>query len=142
MSTTSVYPVLMATDVPAAAGFLRDWFGFETTFETDWYVSLRHGRWELAVLDPAHATVPEGYGAPAAGVLLNLEVDDVDVEHRRLVVEGGLREVLALRTEEFGQRHFIVAGPAGVLDGVLVDVITEIEPGEEYAEAFVDTAQA
>ena len=39
---------------------------------------------------------------------------------------------LELRDEDFGQRHFIVSGP----DGVLVDVITEIPPSAEFAEAF------
>ncbi|GGK79082.1 hypothetical protein Ppa06_40440 [Planomonospora parontospora subsp. parontospora] len=47
--------------------------GFETTFEADWYVSLwRPGDsgYELALLDPAHPTVPEGYGVPVRGLLL------------------------------------------------------------------------
>jgi catechol 2,3-dioxygenase-like lactoylglutathione lyase family enzyme len=132
MGTTSIYPVLMSDDVAASAAWFRDHFGFETTFEADWYVSLRRDRWELAVLDASHATIPAGHGRPAAGVLVNLEVDDVDAEWRRLVVEGPLTPLLEVRSEAFGQRHFIVAGP----DGVLVDVITEIEPDPSFAEAF------
>ncbi|MEV4626072.1 hypothetical protein AB0J90_07265 [Micromonospora sp. NPDC049523] len=57
---------------------------------------------------------------------------DVDAEHRRLVHEAGLTEELSLRSEDFGKRHFIVAAP----DGVLVDVITPIAPGEAYAAQF------
>lgn len=127
MTLTSVYPVLMSTDVAAAARFYRERFGFETTFEADWYVSLKNGSWELAILDPAHETVPAGYGEPVAGVLLNLEVDDVDAEYARL---RDLEIVLPIRTEEFGQRHFIVAAP----DGVLVDVITPIPFTGRYAQ--------
>jgi hypothetical protein len=41
--------------------------------------------------------------------------------------------MLAARNEAFGQRHFIVAAP----DGVLVDVITPIEPSDGYAAQFV-----
>lgn len=133
MSISSIYPVLMTSDVAAASVFFRDWFGFETTFETDWYVSLRNDAWELAVVDAAHPTVPAGRGTPAAGLLINIEVDDVDSYHRRLVVDGPLDELLSLRSEDFGQRHFIVAGP----DGVLVDVITEIPPTAEYVDSFV-----
>ena len=133
MTVSSIYPVLMATDVAAAASFFRDWFGFQSTFESDWYVSLRNGAWELAVVDADHSTIPAGRGTPASGVLINLEVDDVDEYHRRLVVEGPLDELLSLRSEDFGQRHFIVAGP----DGVLVDVITEIPPAPAYADGFV-----
>ncbi|WP_456598868.1 VOC family protein [Blastococcus sp. SYSU DS0616] len=133
MSVTSVYPVLMSHDVEATAGFFRQHLGFQPTFESDWYVSLRRERWELAVLDPDHPTVPASHrGAAAAGVLVNIEVDDVDAEYRRLVLDAGLTAVLPLRTEAFGQRHFVLAGP----EGVLVDVITVIPPSEEYVDSY------
>jgi uncharacterized glyoxalase superfamily protein PhnB len=139
VTVTSIYPVLMSDDVAAAAAFYTEHFGFEPTFTSDWYVSLRRDRWELAVLDAAHPTVPEARRGPAArGVLINIEVDDVDAEYRRLVTEGGLTAALALRSEPFGQRHFIVGGP----DGVLVDVITPIEPDPSYAADFTDLADA
>lgn len=135
MTLTSSYPVLMSDDVAAAAAFYREVFGFVTTFETDWYVSLRHGTSELALLDPTHPTIPAGYrGSPARGVLLNLEVTDVDTVHAELSGRAGVEVVLPPRTEDFGQRHFIVAGP----DRVLVDVITPIAPRGEYVDRFVD----
>lgn len=134
MTLTSSYPVLMSDDVPAAARFYVEHFGFETTFTSDWYVSLAHGSFELAVLDPSHPTIPEAYrGTAATGVLLNLEVDDVDAVHSALAGRPGIEIVLPLRSEDFGQRHFIVAGP----DRVLVDVITPI-PMEG---AFAGTAE-
>lgn len=135
MSPTSFYPVLMTGDVPTTAAFYRDAFGFETTFEADWYVSLRLGTFELAILDHAHATIPPGYGAPARGLLLNLEVEDVDALHDRLVARQQLQPVLPLRDEDFGQRHFLLEGP----DGVLIDVIQPIEPTEEFAAAYADS---
>lgn len=137
MPLTSVYPVLMTTDVPTTAAFYQDHFGFQATFESDWYVSLMRDRWELAILDATHATIP-GHGLPAAGVLLNLEVDDVDVEYDRLVTHGPLEALVTLRSEDFGQRHFIVAGP----DGVLIDVITPIEPSETYADQFTGGSES
>ena len=66
--------------------------------------------------------MPAGFRTTARGLLLNVEVPDVDAEYERLVRGAGLPLELDLRTEEFGQRHFIVADPAGVL----VDVITEV----------------
>ncbi len=136
MILTSSYPVLMSADVAVAAAFYRETFGFESTFEADWYVSLRRGTFELALLDPTHPTIPAGYrGAPAAGVLLNLEVTDVDAVHAELSGRAGIDVVLPLRTEDFGQRHFVLAGP----DRVLVDVITPVEPRGEYVDRFVDT---
>jgi catechol 2,3-dioxygenase-like lactoylglutathione lyase family enzyme len=130
------YPVLATRDVAASRDFYTRHLGFEVTFGTDWYVSLRRPdapHYELALLDYAHPTVPEGRRAALrGGLLLNFEVGDVDSEHRRLVAEVGLPEVLPLRTEEFGQRHFIVAAP----DGVLIDVITVVPPTKEYAAQY------
>ncbi|GAB7192625.1 VOC family protein [Kineococcus sp. NUM-3379] len=132
MALTSVYPVLLSDDVPTAAEFYRTHLGFEPVFTSDWYVSLRRDSWELALVDAQHPTVPGCARRPTAGLLLNLEVDDVDAEYRRLVLDGPLEAVLPLRTEPFGQRHFIVAAP----EGVLVDVITPVDPAPEFAAAF------
>lgn len=133
MTLTGCYPVLCSTDVVAARDFYSGWFGFEVMFEADWYVSLRRDAWELALVDASHPTVPAAHrGRAAGGVLLNLEVDDVDAEWHRLVVPGGLTPLLDLRTEDFGQRHFIVEGP----DAVLVDVITVVPATAGYAELY------
>lgn len=133
MPVTGFYPVLMAHDVAATAEFYREAVGFETTFESDWYVSLRLNTFELAILEHGHATVPAGHGALPRGVILNLEVDDVDAVHQRLSRRQDIDLVLPLRDEDFGQRHFIIAAP----DGVLLDVIQPIPPTGEYAEAYV-----
>ncbi|MFI1465211.1 VOC family protein [Nocardia carnea] len=134
MTLSSCYPVLATPRIAAARDFYTRWFGFEVVFEADWYVSLRRTEgerfYELALLDPEHPTLPAGYRKPVQGLLLNFEVDDVDAEWERLVVQGGLSPELEIRSEDFGQRHFILAAP----DGVLVDVITEIPPVGEYAE--------
>jgi len=131
----SFYPVMCVDRPREVADFYIDHFAFTVTFEADWYVSLRREgtrAFELAVVDAAHPTVPEGYGLAVRGLLLNIEVPDVDAEWRRLVDGASLPVVLPIRSEGFGQRHFIVSDPAGVL----VDVITEIEPAPEFASAF------
>lgn len=132
----SFYPVIATRDVAASRHFYARHFGFEVSFEADWYVSLHRPdapHYELALLDHAHPTIPDGYRTPLqGGLLLNFEVDDVDVEHHRLVALAGLPELLSLRTEEFGQRHFIVAAP----DGVMIDVITVVPATGEYAEQY------
>lgn len=133
MTWNSAYPVLLTSEVAATAEFYRSNFGYSVTFAADWYVSLKRDQWELALLDQDHGTIPESYcGVSATGVLINIEVSDVDAEYDRLVTKGSLELVVPIRSERFGQRHFIVAGP----DGVLVDVISPIEPIAEFAEAF------
>ena len=129
---TSFYPVVMTTDAPAAARFFEERFGFTQTFAADWYVSLVRDGAELAFLASDHDSIPAGFGAPVRGVLLNVEVDDARAAYERLVTGGEADCVLALRDEPFGQRHFILAAPGGVL----VDVIEPIEPSEEFAAAF------
>jgi len=133
MEITSFYPVLMVDDVAGAARFYREELGFETTFEADWYVSLRFDGGELAILDRAHQSIPEGFREPVRGLLLNVEVPDAAAERARLVGERGFPERLPLRDEAFGQRHFIVEAPGGVL----IDVIQPIEPSAEFAAAYV-----
>ncbi|WP_436758352.1 VOC family protein [Streptosporangium sp. V21-05] len=135
MTLTSFYPVVCTDRIAESHDFYRRFLGFETTFETDWYVSLRRPEpphYELALVDSGHPTVPEKYRSAVRGLILNFEVADVDAEHDRLVREARLPVELTLRTEEFGQRHFIVAAP----DGVLIDVITPTEPSAAYAEQY------
>ncbi|GGO00211.1 VOC family protein [Nocardia rhizosphaerihabitans] len=138
MALSSFYPVLATTQIAESRDFYTRWFGFEITFEADWYVSLRRPgtdgepTYELALLDPTHPTIPAGYGKPVQGIVLNFEVDNVDTEWERLVVTGGLKAELELRTEDFGQRHFIITDPSGVL----IDVITEVPPTLEFAPQF------
>lgn len=137
MKLTSFYPVIGTAKLQESRDFYTRLLGFETTFEADWYVSLRRPGepgYELALLDHTHQTIPQGYRVPAQGVVLNFEVEDVDAEWDRLVAGEGLHPVLELRSEDFGQRHFIVADP----NGVLIDVITPIAPTEEYSEHYVD----
>ena len=135
MRLTSFYPVVCTGRIEESRAFYEGLFGFEPTFESDWYISLRRPEppfYELALLDPTHPSIPSAYGVPVAGLLLNFEVDDVDAEHDRLVRKAGLKELVPLRTEDFGQRHFIVAAP----DGVLIDVIKPIAPSAEFAALY------
>lgn len=132
MTLTSLYPVLLSSDPDRTSTYFRKWFGMETTFAADWYVSLKAGSMELATVEATHPTVPEGYRDSARGVIVNVEVDDVDALHERMIVDAGLPELLPLRSEAFGQRHFITLAPGDVL----VDVITPIPPTGEFADAY------
>jgi catechol 2,3-dioxygenase-like lactoylglutathione lyase family enzyme len=137
MKLSSCYPVICTDQVAATRDFYVTHFDFTVAFDSGWYVSLRRDgepAYELAVVEATHPTVPEASRRTVAGLLLNFEVDDVDAEHHRLVEVAGLIPAKTLRSEEFGQRHFILADPAGVL----IDIITEIEPAPEFAEYFAD----
>jgi catechol 2,3-dioxygenase-like lactoylglutathione lyase family enzyme len=133
---TSFYPVICTSRLEESREFYTRLLGFKVTFEAEWYISLsRPGMppYELALLDHSHPTLPEAYRFPVRGVLLNFEVDDVDAEWERLVACEGLKPELSLCTEDFGQRHFMVADP----NGVLIDVITPTRPTADYTDCYV-----
>ncbi len=131
VALASIYPVLMSADITAAADFYRQVFGLDTTFESDWYISLRCGQSELAIIAHDHESIPAEARALPRGVLLNIELDDVDAIHAQ-VIGMGLEPVLPLRDEPWGQRHFIIEGP----EGVLVDVIRPIEPSADFMASY------
>lgn len=137
MRLSSFYPVIGTNRVAETRDFYVTHFGFAITFESDWYVSLRMPdppHYELAVLQYTHSTLPESFRKPVQGLLLNFEVGDVDAEYRRLVEQNHLPVYLELRDEAFGQRHFIVADP----NGVLIDIITPIPPLEEFKQQYAE----
>ncbi|WP_028610142.1 VOC family protein [Paenibacillus harenae] len=137
MKVNSFYSVILSDQVSLSAEFYRSYFGFETVFEADWYVSLRLPQeaergFELAILEAGHPTIPAAYRRSVNGLILNFEVDHVNEEYERLIKQEKLPLLVDIRDEEFGQRHFITSDP----NGVLIDVITIIPPSEAYGEQY------
>jgi catechol 2,3-dioxygenase-like lactoylglutathione lyase family enzyme len=132
MQLSSFYPVIGTKQVSESKDFYTKHFGFSVTFEADWYVSLKKDNYELAILDYTHPTMPESYRKSVQGLILNFEVEDVDAEYERLVKKSKLPVQVDIRSEEFGQRHFVTVDP----NGVLIDVITVIPPSGEFASQY------
>ncbi|GGO04579.1 VOC family protein [Saccharibacillus kuerlensis] len=136
MQTSSFYPVILTDQVEVTAAFYMENFGFHKAFQADWYVSLKMSGsavpFELAVLDAAHPTIPEAYRTKTTGLILNFEVHDVDAEYERLIRGAGLPLELEIRSEDFGQRHFMTSDP----NGILIDVITVIPPSEAFNDQY------
>ncbi len=133
--TLSYYPVLGVEKLTNSSEFYIEHFGFELRFANDWYIHLVSTSDEsinLALVKFDHESIPAGYRNRSSGLILNFEVDDVDAEYRRLQQQG-VNFLLELRDEPWGQRHFILADPAGNL----IDVIKAIPPNEEYAEDYI-----
>lgn len=135
MKTTSYYPVLMTGDVAGTAEFYKQHFCFEALFDSDWYVHLRSledKKVNLGIVQGDHETIPEAGRGRVSGLLINFEVRDPDAVYER-VKAAGMRILLPLRDEPFGQRHFITADP----NGVLIDVIKPIPPSPEFAAQYL-----
>lgn len=138
MKTTSYYPVIMVADVAQTVAFFTQNFGFVPRFESDWYVHLQSELVEtsnIAVLQFDHPTVPKAAQAKTQGLILNFEVDDVDAQYERLK-GAGLPLLLDIKSEDFGQRHFIIADP----NGIMIDVIQPIPPSAEFAAQYDPSA--
>lgn len=137
MQLSSFYPVIGTQRIAESRDFYVQNFGFTITFEAGWYVSLKmadYPQYELALLDYTHLTVPKDFQKPTSGLILNFEVEDVDAEYDRLIHKGGLPLALDIRSEDFGQRHFITTDP----NGVLIDVIKVIPATGEAAAQYTE----
>ncbi|AEQ50427.1 VOC family protein [Pelagibacterium halotolerans] len=138
MRPTSFYPVVMTENVPSSAAFYIENFDFRALFDSDWYVHLQSNAnpaINFALLDKSHDTIPEAHRGRTGGLLLSFEVEDVDAQYERLNAAGAT-VVLDLRDEDFGQRHFIVTDP----NGVMIDIIKPIPPSAEFAAQYAQEA--
>ena len=118
---TSLVPDICTDDLAASRDFYRDLLGFRTVFQNEWYVQMQMpGRpaVQIAFVQREHDSVPAPWRARPQGVLVTVELDDVDACHARARALG-LAIVYPLVSEVWGQRHFMVADP----DGLLVDVV-------------------
>ncbi len=120
---------LLTDDVAAVRDFHVRHFGWRVTGDAGFFVALAHDEqaYELCVLQRDSETVPAGYRKHAQGLILGYLVQDASAEAARLAGEGvgGLTPVV---DEVYGQRHFFVTDPAGVL----IDVIQLTTPDPEW----------
>jgi catechol 2,3-dioxygenase-like lactoylglutathione lyase family enzyme len=134
MKINSFYPVITTKKLNESKNFYAAYLGFKVTFDSDWYISMasRQGPvFELALLDYTHPSLPEAFQHPTQGMLLNVEVENVDSEYKRLSSLGA-DVVLDIRSEYWGQRHFIIQDP----NGILIDLIQNIEVKESFKEQY------
>ncbi|HMJ14138.1 MAG TPA: VOC family protein [Polyangiaceae bacterium] len=128
----SLFPDICTHDVKACVDFYAALFGFRPVFQADWYAQLvapENPSLQIAFVEQGHGSVPEGHGLAPRGVLVTLEVDDVDALHAR-ALELGHAITYALKSEVWGQRHFMLLDP----NGLLVDVVQLIPPSQEFLE--------
>ncbi len=141
MKILSFYPVLLTDDVSALSEFYKEKLEMDLTFESDWYVSLRReadeGVFQLALLKSDHPTIPRGFDKKTQGIILNLEVANVDEIYDHMIIKGKLPVHLDIRDEHWGQRHFITSDP----DNNLLDIIEIIEPSKEFMAQYTEGLQ-
>jgi catechol 2,3-dioxygenase-like lactoylglutathione lyase family enzyme len=128
----------LVDDVAATTRFYADVIGLPVTVELDWFASVNAGApgYEISFVQRGHESVPEGYRTrPTSGLAFGLVVEDARAEAKRLE-EAGVELVTPVVDEVYGQRHFHVADP----NGVLLDVIEMIPPDPDWAAANLPVA--
>lgn len=138
MRTTEFYPLIQVANVEETAAFYIANFGFKPMFESDWYYHLQSvsdPSLNIAILQANHETIPADARGPTKNLILSFEVDDIDAETERLSA-AGVTVAQPLRDEPHGQRHTIFKDP----NGVLIDLITPIEPSAEFLEGYAEAA--
>ncbi len=134
MKLDAIYPVIGVTNVQATKKLYVNLLDLEVSFDSEWYVSLctkSEPIQQVAFVQWDHESVPKQSRKQPQGTLVTIETDAVDVIHER-AVEQKLEIALPLRDEPWGQRHFMVRGP----DGVLVDIVKVTPPDESYAANY------
>ena len=122
MTVKTAFPLFQVESPSRAAAFYIEHFEFEPIFESDWYVQIQNGSQELAFIETGHASIPAERHGMSENVCLTLEVDDVDELYPR--VKDSMKIATSLRTEEWGQRHFLGFDPSGIMLDVMIEMCT------------------
>lgn len=129
----NIYPVLMTDKIEKSNLFYKTYFGFAEVFTSDWYISLSHPNGgELALISANHETIPAPNRFTAKGIFINIEVKNAAQMYDAIQKQDESIIVMSLRDEEYGQRHFMVEDP----NGVLIDIIEQIPPSEEFQKYY------
>lgn len=128
----SLFPDICSDVLQESKKFYMSLFDFSPVFEIEWYIQLQSPtdkNLQLAFVKRNHPSVPEAYRQTPQGVVISIELENVDPVYQK-AGKLGYKMVLPLRDEVWGQRHFMTVDP----NGLLVDVIQMIEPAPQFLQ--------
>ena len=117
------YPIIVTPHIAACRDFWVRHLGFAVVFEIDWFVYLaaEEGTATIAFMTPDHPSSPPGPEAYAAGISMELEVEDAKAALAE-VRASGKEPDYPLTDEPFGQRRFSVRDPSGLWINIVEQV--------------------
>lgn len=130
----ATFSVFIVKNLNSEKEFYTSHFGFNVAFENEWYLHLiSETGIQVGFMLPNQPTQPTFFQPhfEGDGVILSLEVNDADSAYK-YAQENAFNVVLELKSEEWGQRHFVLEDP----NGVHVDVLQETEPSSEYQDGY------
>ena len=122
MTVTRVLPNICTDRMEETRDFYVDLLGFVVrTVHPGWYIQLvspTDPRLQIGIVQRDAEFTPKVFQRPTQGVIISVQVDDVDAVHAA-AVKRGLQIAQRLRDQDFGMRHFMVVDPNGLLVNVL-----------------------
>jgi predicted enzyme related to lactoylglutathione lyase len=123
-------------DIEQTADFYKELFGFEIIWRNeDWYIQLAspgNKVVQFGIIRRNHSFLPKHLQLSAQGIIFTIQVDNVDSVCKE-VMKRGYHVVQALRDEEFGQRHFLMMDPNGLIVNVSMPIAM---PGGRSVSGF------
>jgi len=122
LNVLRIVPNVASDRFEASREFYIDLFDLDVSVDFDWYLQLmapNDRSLNVGFLQPGSEFF-SGRLVPAGehSVVLTIQVDDVDEAYRRARCRGA--EIsLELRDEDYGQRHFLVIDPNGLMLNVM-----------------------
>lgn len=131
MKITSRDVGIITNKLAESRDFYSRVLGFEVVFESDWYIQLRNGEIELGLLKPGRENQPPVFQQEfrGQGVWFSWGSTNVDAECKR-IAGLGIPLDCPLRDEPWGERHFAVRDP----NGIVINIATTIPPAAEFAQ--------
>lgn len=137
MNFQDVYTVFITKDLRASKKFYTQWFGFDTAFESTFFILLTSPgdrSFSLGLMSEVHPSSPPSNPAmnAQAGAFLTLQTADAKSDYEKLK-KAGLTIYYHLKDEPWGQRRFGVLDP----NGMYVDIVEQTEPQKGFWEKYM-----
>lgn len=118
IAVTRLLPNICTQKMEDTRDFYKELLGFVVGFEHQgWYIQMASPETpelQIGIMRLDHEFTPRPFQHPAQGVILSVQVEDVDVACAAVKARG-FELAHDLCTEEFGMRRFMVADPNGLL---------------------------
>ncbi len=118
MTVTRLLPNICTDRIAETRDFYVGLLGFVVGFEHHgWYIQLSsptNPQLQIGIVRRNHEFTPKAFQQPAQGVIISVQVEDVDAAHA-VALKRGFSVAHEMREESFGMRRFMVADRNGLL---------------------------
>ena len=127
IAINEIYPLYVTTNLAELKAFYEKHFGFTSAFyDPEFYLHLLHPEsgQQIGFMLPDHPSQPTFLHSPTSniGAIISFGVTDAKKAYQ-VATESGLTVVLEYVKEAWGQAHFIIRDP----QGLLIDIVEHVQ---------------